>query len=193
MSGADDKTLVEQAQRDSHAFAVLYDRYVERIYAYAYRQTNEESVAKDVTAVTFEKALRHIRRYRWQGSSFCAWLYRIARNEIAQHYRRQRFLAPWRGRTEAREPATDGRLPELAVQSDERSRQLQAALARLRAKDREIIALRFFEELSSEEVAEILACSTQNVYLRLHRALQRLRQQLDVMEVSGEVKPYVSG
>ncbi|KAA3659718.1 MAG: RNA polymerase subunit sigma-70, partial [Chloroflexi bacterium] len=87
MRNHDDEALVKQAQTDPNAFGALYDRYVDRIYAYAYRQVQEAALAQDVTAVTFEKALRHIRKYRWQGKSFCAWLYRIARNEAMSHHR----------------------------------------------------------------------------------------------------------
>jgi RNA polymerase sigma-70 factor (ECF subfamily) len=75
---------------------------------------------------------------------------------------------------------TEGRSAETAVVQREQQSYLHAALAQLSAKDRDIISLRYFEELSSEEVAEILGCSRQNVYLRLHRALGRLRQQLEV-------------
>jgi RNA polymerase sigma-70 factor (ECF subfamily) len=75
---------------------------------------------------------------------------------------------------------TEGRGAETAVAQREQQSQLHTALAQLSAKDRDIISLRYFEDLSSEEVAEILGCSRQNVYLRLHRALGRLRQQLEV-------------
>ena len=56
---------------------------------------------------------------------------------------------------------------------------IHRALARLRPKDRDIIVLRYLEELPSDQVAEILDCSTQNVYVRLHRALERLRTELE--------------
>jgi RNA polymerase sigma-70 factor (ECF subfamily) len=185
----DEQRLVEQACQESQAFGALYDRYVDRIYAYAARQSNgDATLAQDVTAATFEKALRHIQRYRWQGVSFCAWLYRIARNELAQYHRRQRFLAPllaWQ--------ANEARV-EKAVQANEQRDELHEALARLPAKDREVITLRFFEELASAEVAEVLNCSTAQVYVRLHRALGRLRQELEPAPLSpqGKVKNYVS-
>jgi RNA polymerase sigma-70 factor, ECF subfamily len=175
----EEEALVKRAQQDPQAFGVLYDRYADRIYTFVWRQTTDEALAKDVTATTFEKALRHVRRYRWQGNSFCAWLYRIARNEIVQHYRRQRFLAPLRSWL-----LSDANV-EKAVQNQERQDALQKALARLPAPDREVIVLRFFEELSSAEVAEILGCSTANVYVRLHRALGRLRREMEV-GASGE-------
>src|SRR6185437_10519764 len=84
---------IEQARNDSAAFAALYDCYIERIYVYVARQTGDDDLAKDITAATFEKALRNLRRYRWQGVSFGAWLFRIAHNEIVQHYRKQKLFA----------------------------------------------------------------------------------------------------
>lgn len=183
-----DQLLVAQAQKNPQAFGALYDRYVNRIYAYAYRRTQDAVLAQDITAVTFEKALRHIKRYEWRGKSFAAWLYRIARNEAASRLRRQKWLSPrqWFSPTEPR--AT-----ETAVQTRQTNQALHHALDRLRPKDREIIVLRYLEELSSEEVSEILGCSTDNVYLRLHRALSRLRVELEQepLAQTGEVKPYV--
>jgi RNA polymerase sigma-70 factor (ECF subfamily) len=174
-----DQTLIEQAKIDPQAFARLYDQYVDRIFRYAFRQTGDEALAQDVTAVTFERALRHIQRYEWRGQSVLAWLYRIARNEAINQQRKRKWLLPWRvmGQTEARSTET-------AVLYHQRHQALHHALAQLPQKDREIIALRFFEELSSEEVAEVLACSTNAVYVRLHRALKRLQIQLTV---AGEV------
>ncbi|VAW31374.1 hypothetical protein MNBD_CHLOROFLEXI01-1527 [hydrothermal vent metagenome] len=182
-----DKQLVEQAQNDPAAFAALYDRYVDRIFVYAQRLMQDEAAAQDVTAVTFEKALRHIQRYQWQGSSFAAWLYRIARNEAMSKLRRQKWLSPkqWFGQTELR-------ITETAVQKREAKQTLHHALARLRPKERDIIVLRYFDGFSSETVAQILNCSTNNVYVRLHRALARLRAELEADQpLPGEVKPYV--
>lgn len=177
-----DKTLVEQAKTDAAAFGRLYDQYVERIFRYAYRQTLDEAMAQDVTAVTFEKALRHIQRYEWQGKSVLAWLYRIARNEAISQQRKRKWLAPWRvfGHTEARSTET-------AVSHRLRHQEIQQALASLSAKDREIIHLRYFEELSGEQVAEVLDCSTNNVYVRLHRALKKLQEELEAMGIAGEI------
>jgi RNA polymerase sigma-70 factor, ECF subfamily len=176
MTKTEEQTLVEQAKRDPEAFGRLYDRYVAQIYAYAYRQTYDDALAQDITAATFEKALRHLPRYRWQGVSFVAWLYRIARNEIIQRHRRERFLAPLRGWL------LSAANVEKTAESREQRDAVQAALKRLPAKEREIISLRFYEELSSDEVAEILGCSTNNVYVKVHRALARLRQELETQD-----------
>lgn len=165
--------LVEQAKHDRQAFARLYDRYVDAIYAYVYQQTRDVQLAEDVTAETFEKALRHIGRFRWRGISFGAWLYRIAGNLLASHYRRQRFWAPWV--QEVHSNAADG--PEDCTEAGERATLLWAAYTSLSERDRRIIGLRILSDLPTAQVAEILGCSPQNVYLRLHRALSRLRER----------------
>jgi len=188
MRNHNDKALVAQAQTDPQAFAVLYDRYVDRIYAYAYRQVQDAALAQDVTAVTFEKALRHIRKYRWQGKSFCAWLYRIARNEAMTHHRQQRRLLSWQSGETHANGKNHAREVETAVLHNQHRQQLHLALAQLSAKDRETLALRFFEGLTSDEVAEVLNCSPNNVYVRLHRALKRLQKQLEKMDPQEEVR-----
>ncbi len=184
-----EQQLVEQARQDPAAFGALYDQYVDRIFAYTARLMQDDAAAQDVTAVTFEKALNHVRQRGWQGDSFIAWLYRIARNEAMSKLRRQKWLSPrqWFGTTELR-------VTETAVQNRQTHQAIHHALARLRPQDRDIIVLRYLEELSSEDVAEILTCSPDNVYVRLHRALARLRAELesDPAALPREVNPHVS-
>ena len=179
-AAADEAALVERAKRDPLAFGALYDRYVDRIYGYALRETGHAAAAQDVTSATFERALRHIRRFQPGANGIAPWLYRIARNEIIQQYRRDKRLHPLDG-----DPAADGGKPgqaarpiELAVMSGERERDLYAALTQLSAADRDVLTLRFLEQLPTESVAQILECSRDNVYVRLHRALGRLRDLL---------------
>lgn len=169
-----ERLLVEQAKHDRQAFARLYDRYVDAIYAYVYQRTCDVQLAEDVTAETFEKALRHIGRFRWRGVSFGAWLYRIAGNTLTSHYRRQRFLLPW-VREACSNDADDD--PENCAEAGERAAALRTAYASLPERDRRIIGLRILSDLPTAEVAEILGCSPQNVYLCLHRALRRLRER----------------
>jgi RNA polymerase sigma-70 factor (ECF subfamily) len=198
MTHADEAALVERAKHDPSAFAALYDRYVERIYAYVARQVEETAAAQDVTAATFEKALRHIRRYRPAETGLAPWLYTIARHEIAQHYRRGRFVTPWRGRGEDEADEVDepvmpgtaaGRPIESLLLAGERDGALHAALSRLSPADRDLLTLRFLEELPTADVAAILGCSRANVYVRLHRALARLRGQLERAAAAKEMTP----
>ncbi len=184
MPEPDEHSLITAAQQDPRCFDQFYQRYVERIFAYTYRQTGSRELAQDLTANTFEKALTHIGSYHWQGSSPAAWLYKIALNEVRKSYWKQRLLRPLR---EADASSLD---VEATVHANEQARALWAALDCLSSADRQILTLRFFEDLSSAEVADVLGCSLPNVYLRLHRALERLRKQMDQHKVEGVV--YVS-
>ncbi|MCA9935147.1 MAG: sigma-70 family RNA polymerase sigma factor [Ardenticatenaceae bacterium] len=169
----DDTVLIQQACDTPQAFGALYDKYVDRIFGYAYRLVQDEVLAEEVTAVTFEKALQNLPRYRPE-TPLLAWLYRIAHNEAMNQHRRRKWLVPWqewRGKT-------GQRVTETAVLAHEHRQQLHHALGQLSIKDRSIITLRFFEGLSSAETAVILNCPVNTVYQRLHRALQRLEKQL---------------
>lgn len=177
----DDRQLIQQAQQDPLAFGALYDKYSYRIYRYIFRQVYDETLANDLTSVTFEKAMRGLPGYQWQNKSFCAWLYRIARNEIIRDSYKKRLLAPF---SFLRESPTEKRGLELRLQKREQYQEIQKALAQLSVKDQELISLRFFEELTAQEVSEVLHISTTNVYVRLHRALKRLKAAMEVPPVT---------
>lgn len=164
--------LVQRAKHDPQAFAALYDHYVERIYAYAQRETGDTAVSQDIVSATFEKALKNLPRYEWRGVSFGAWLYKIARSEIAIHYRKQNRYLPLVGRF------LSSHRVEPTIQQREQFDEVQIALGKLSKRDQEVLRLSFYEELSHDEIGEVLDCSTRNVAVRLHRALTRLRKQL---------------
>lgn len=168
----DEARLVQQARDDLQAFGVLYDRYVERIYAYAQRETGDVATAEDIVSATFEKALKNLPSYRWRGTSFGAWLYKIARNELRMHWRKQKWTVPLKGIF--RSSAT----VEQVVQANDESDALQVALRRLSSGDQEILRLRYYESLSQAEIGEVLNCSPNSAAVRLHRALKRVRTQM---------------
>ena len=87
-SEADEKLLIETAQRDPRQFVDLYRAYFDRVYAYVTRRVATRSDAQDVTAEVFERALAALRRFEWRGVPFAAWLYRIAANAVADHHHR---------------------------------------------------------------------------------------------------------
>lgn len=168
----DEEALVQQAQADLRQFGIFFDRYADKIYAYAQRETGDPAVAQDILSATFEKALHHLPRYRWRGISFGAWLYKIARNEINMQYRKQSWFQPlvdwWHSAFDV----------EQTVTHQEQVTSLETALAQLPLRDQEILRLHYYESLTHPEMAEVLNCSTRNVAVRLHRALQRLRKQI---------------
>jgi RNA polymerase sigma-70 factor (ECF subfamily) len=172
MQAPDESKLIENARRDPAAFGDLYELHVDRIYTFILRRTGEQTLAEDITATTFESALRNFNSFEDRGHGLRPWLYGIARNALNAHFRKKRWLVPLE-----HAPAVNG-----YFEVDDPNKELSTALNSLSANDRELLTLRFFEELDSAEVAEVLGISKANVYLRLHRALNRLRQKLDTEE-----------
>src|SRR6202158_1429199 len=81
---------VERAKSDPAAFGQLYDRYAGQIYRFVRARVHDDGLAEDITAEVFLSALRHIKGYQDQGRPFSCWLYRIAVNAVASHYRNRR-------------------------------------------------------------------------------------------------------
>lgn len=187
MDDATAKRFAQDAQHNPQAFAALYDAYVDRIFAYVFRMARDEAVAQDLTAVAFEKALRHIRKKRWQGDSVIAWLYRIARNETMSHFRKQKRLLPWQAAIPTGLMQQSGHAPEAHILQQQKHSLLNRSIKQLSTKDQEILLLRFFEDLTHAQIAELLQCSRNTVYVRLHRALKRLRHALEQTDPQGEL------
>lgn len=177
-----DRALVERAQqdRDMDAFETLYRRYVDRVHAFAYRRSGSAAVADDVTSATFERALRSIGSFRWRGGGFVPWLYRIAANELADHFRseqRSRVAGAESARTHA--PALDD---GLLAEAD--TRELRRALGTLTARYQRAISLRYLAGLSHAEAAEAMGVPPPVMAVTLHRALTALAREMSRRDVS---------
>ncbi len=169
-----ERELYEKARASTAGFGELFDAYYQRIYAYAFRRVGTRQAAEDIAACVFEDALRGIKRVRWQNKPLIVWLYTIAARRVADHHRSHREAAPLSDQLQNGQEGPD----EIAENSEE-SRELAAALEKLSDRDREIIRLTFFEDLDSMELTTLYRCSKNSVYVRLHRALRRLRGILE--------------
>ena len=88
----EERQLILAAQRDQAAFAPLYERYVDQIFAYIYTLTRNRELAEDVTAATFAKGLEELPRFEWRGVPYSSWLYRVASNLVARQRRRPGWI-----------------------------------------------------------------------------------------------------
>lgn len=175
----EERELVERAKFDPLAFEELYGRYYSRIFAFAYRRLRTRELAEDVTADVFMKALDALPRFKWQGVSVSAWLYRIANNRITDHFRRKGLSGKGVLPIDEVKTLVDERpLPEDRILAALRRAEVEEAIGKLSDQDQLVITLIFYEELTSSEVAEVMGISTNLVYVRLHRALKRMRRVL---------------
>lgn len=182
MSGGNEneRELVDRAQRDPEAFGALYDRYFAQIYRFAYSRVRDQSLAEDITHEVFFKALKNIKRYTWTGHPFSSWLYQIALNAVADHYRGQR------GELELEEVtpmAAEGPTVVDEVVRRDRSRRVWAAIDQLPRQQRAALVLKFGEDRKIDEIARIMGKSSGAVKLLLHRGVERLRRELPALEV----------
>jgi RNA polymerase sigma-70 factor (ECF subfamily) len=182
---SDDAELVLRAQTDPSAFGSLYRRYVGRIYAFAHRRTWTREAAEDLTAATFERAYRHLDRFDAEGAGFGPWLYRIAANELVDHYRREGRSRSNRGQRALRALSDEETHDDLeGVERDGEIQDMLAALDKLRPRYQQALTLRYLSGLSADDAAEAMGCSKPVLAVTLHRALSALRRAVEHDEVS---------
>lgn len=172
-----DKKLVEDAKRDPQKFAALYDKYFDQIYRYVYRRVSDKEMVHDLVSQTFYDALSHMDRYEWRGYSFSAWLYKIAHNNVLKWYRDHGRLKTvdieegYRAKDQTVDVVRDAEQGEL---KDE----IAIVMDQLEDEDREIIRLKFFEEVSNTEIAEIMGLSANHIGVKVFRALKKVKEIL---------------
>ena len=175
-----DEELVERAKQDRAAFGELYDRYWQRIYRFVSSRVSRRDLAEDLTEEVFFKAFNHIRSYRDLGASFSPWLFRIASNAIADHYRRSRRRQDPLDAAPDADDAKDVVL-DLVIKREQRRRAWEA-IDRLPRLQRAAMILKFSADLSPDEVGRHLRKSPAAAKLLVHRAVRRLRLELVPME-----------
>jgi len=170
----EERILVQRAiDRETSAFAELYDRHVVRIYRHIYYLVNDAREAEDLTAQTFLKAWEAVDRYKERGAPFVAWLLRIAHNLTVSHLRAKR------DHSELQDYYVDPKMarnPEQALEQTTDEEHVREAVLKLRAEQRQVIVLRFVEEMDYREVAAVIGKSVPAVRVIQHRALGNLRK-----------------
>ena len=164
---------IQAAQKDPARFRPLYNRYFEAIFRYVYNRTLNEELSADLCSQVFLKALQRLNTYTFQGVPFSAWLFRIASNEVAQHFRRTKKKRV----VSVDEAALSELLDDTAEENREQLKQLMIkSLNLLRPHDLQIIEMRFFEQRPFKEIADILDITESNAKVRTYRVLERLKK-----------------
>ena len=171
---ADERLLIEAAQKDPARFAELYENNFERVYAYVVRRVGNRAETEDLTAEVFHQALANLKRFEWRGIPFAAWLFRIAANLISDRWQRT-----------GREQVADG--PEqldsaqaspVEIEDIKRRATLFRLVEKLPVEQQRVVVLRFVEQKSIKEVAREIRKTEGAVKQLQFRGLSTLRSRL---------------
>jgi RNA polymerase sigma-70 factor (ECF subfamily) len=173
---AEERHLIEAAQRDPLRFADLYDNYFDSVYAYVARRARDRAEVEDLTAEVFRKALANLPQFRWTGAPFAAWLFRIASNLIADRAKRVAKEGNVHLDDNLAAPASD-RL-QSSLEEVERLAHMFRMVGELAEDQRRVLVMRFAEEKSISEIADELGRSEGAVKQLQFRALENLRAKV---------------
>lgn len=170
--------LLARSRASPDAFADFYEQMAPQVLCFFATRTSEPQRAVDLTAETFAKAFEHRREFRGAtDEQAAAWLWRIARNELAQHWRSRSVELAAVQRYEVERTLSDEELLEVErlMAAEELREQIQHAVEGLPDDQREVVRLRFVDDLSYDEIAQKLGVSNDVVRTRTSRALRALR------------------
>ncbi len=173
-----EKELIRLAKRDVNAFDKLYEHYFPLINNYVFHRVADESTRYEIVSNVFYKAMTKLGGFQWfHKCSFSAWLYRIAINEIRQHYRQNQRIMKIEKKivhNELPKDAEDIEKPEYKL--------VREAMKSLKPTEQDLLSLRYFEKKKFQEIAEILNVKEGALKVRMHRIMKKLRDRIEEIE-----------
>ena len=172
----DDRVLIERVRRgDQDAARALYERYFDRIYNYVYARLGRVEDAEDLAIDTMTRSLTRLDLFQDQGVAFSSWVYRIAHNATIDHYRRT-------GRATLvsldNAPLLESADPAALALEELSNEELREALRALTDEQQQVLILRFFQDLTAAQVAEVMGKTVGAIQALQHRALGSLERAL---------------
>lgn len=173
----EEKKIIAEARKDRKKFAPLYKHYLPHIKKFFnIRVYSDPEVTEDLTSEVFKKAISGLDNFQWQGISFSAWLYKIARNTLIDFFRSEKKDVSINEMDYALESKTKGP-DELAIEllNEELLKNL---LESLPERERNIIYMKFYDGYTNKTIAKVLGLSETNVGTIVYRAVKKLRKEL---------------
>ena len=167
--------MLQVRNGEAEMLGVLFDRYQTPLFNFYTKMTQDRAMSEDLVQDVFVRILRYRQTYR-PGTPFRTWMYQIARNARLDHVRKIRPETPFVSEPVARVSSSD------PAQQKQEAELLQRALMHLPEDKREILILSRFQELKYEEIARLIGCEVGAVKVRVHRALQQLREIFHQLE-----------
>jgi len=164
--------LVEKAKYDDAFFEVLYEHYLPLIYGFIYKRCGSKEESEDIVSKTFMKVFCNLKDFNSKKGSFSSWVYKIANNNLIDYYRKQgRKKEIHIDRLENEEGI--GFNLENNIDSFFSAEITQKAISELNTKYQNILQLKYFAELTNEEISSIMNISVNNTRVIIHRALKK--------------------
>lgn len=175
IAGLSDIFLIRKMKKgDRDAFGKLYLKYLDAIYRYVYfRVGQEKTVAEDISEEVFFKAWEHIGSFKEHKGTLKAWLYMIAKNAVTDHFRNNKSMA----NIEEVVISANENIEE-TVEYNDQVNTLMSHLNLLTDDQRQVLTMKYIEEMSNEEIAQILDKNEDAIRAVQHRALQKLKKLL---------------
>jgi RNA polymerase sigma-70 factor (ECF subfamily) len=177
----DVKELVERAQnKDRDAFGSLFDLYYDKVLNYTFRRVLNTEYAKDITSNTFLKALKNLDQFEWRNGpfSFSGWIFKIATNEVNQYFRKQNRYKLTIDDPDFKELGDNNKIAEeieKKIDNDKHLLILNKAIKQLKPIYQDILHLKYFEEMSYEEISQVLQKNESTIRVYSKRAKEELR------------------
>ncbi len=170
--------IIALAKKDRKYFGPLYDRYFDQIFRFVFKRLGgDEDTAGDISQQTFIKAMANMDKYEDRGFPFSSWLYRIAQNEVSMYFRQQKknFAVPI-DENRIQDVASEAEIFSSHMSMDDQEKLIEL-LNGLEESHLDIIELRFFQQMSFKEIAEVYSVSEATAKMRTYRILERINKQ----------------
>ena len=182
MNTPDESVMLAVKGNDVGQLAIVFERHYRRLFDYFFRMTMSRTVSEDLVQDVFVRMLKYRNSFN-TGSRFVPWMFKIARNARLQYFKSKQ-------RDETEFSDIDPNTVPVESVDTERTFQLYEALFRLPEDKRELLILAKYHGLSSEELAELLEIDVGTLRVRLHRAMNDLRELL--LNPSKEKTPCIA-
>ncbi len=172
-----DTELLLRAKSDPEAFAALYERYVDRMYAYFYYRTGSHEDAEELTSRFFHRLIERLHLFEDRGVPVSAWLYRIAHNMLA-NWLRDHSRHPVVSLDAVSLPRPEWQHPEEVVVAQEEREMILQLVRQLPPERQQLLYLKFVEGLPNAEIGKVMGRTEGAIKSLYHRTLVSLRRQL---------------
>jgi RNA polymerase sigma-70 factor (ECF subfamily) len=169
-----EEDLILRSQADPESFKALYEKYFKTIFLFVLHRVADKQLASDISSQVFLKALLNIKKFKFRGLPFSAWLFRIALNECNDYFRKNH-----RHRIVTIEDHIVNNLHEELIENsreEDLRQRLPEILQQLSVDELQLIELRFFEQRPFKEVADIIGITENYAKVRVYRALQKMKK-----------------